>query len=611
MTTESTLTATESTLADTSAPAGESRPGAGTVGRMVLAAAERHQGDALTAPGRQPVSYAELGRAVREIAGGLAALGIERGDHVAILAGTRPEWTLVDLGALCAGATVVPIYQTNSPEECEYILEHAGARAIFCEDAGQLAKVEQVRERCPALEHVIVIDGSPPGALALADLRALGAATGDAVVAERLAGVGPGDIATIVYTSGTSGPPKGCVVSHASLLATVEMYVHELELRDGRMVIYLYLPLAHSLARVAQFAALEAGGTLAFWGGDSARIVEELAEVCPTHFPSVPRIYEKVHSAVLNRVAEQGRVKQALFGWGVREGARTRVAVREGARRGRLAAARHQLADRLVLSKVRGLFGGRLVIALCGAAPVGREVLEFFDACGVLVLEGYGMTETCAAATLNTPRMVRFGTVGRPLPGTKVAIAEDGEIQMAGPHVFSGYYRDPEATKEAMDGPWLRSGDLGEVDPDGFLRITGRKKDLIITSSGKNISPENIESALRGTRWISQAVVAGDLRSYLVALLTLDPDEAPKLAEQLGIPADLASMAADERVRAALQCDVDAVGSRFARIEQVKRFDVLDRDLSQAEGELTPTLKVKRAVIYRRFAERFERLYEP
>ena len=585
------------------------RTGAGTVGGLALAAARR-QGDALTVPGRAPISYPELGRAVRDIAGGLAALGIERGDHVAILAGTRPEWTLADLGALCAGATVVPIYQTNSPEECEYILAHAGVRAIFCEDADQVAKVEQVRERCPALEHVIVFDGPAAGAVTLAALRAGGAETGAAVVAERLAGVSPRDVATIVYTSGTTGPPKGCVVTHENLLATVAMYVRELELRDREMVIYLFLPLAHSLARVAQLATLEAGGTLAFWGGDPARIVDELAEIRPTHFPSVPRIYEKMHSAVINGVAEQGQVKQRLFRWAVREGNRASAAAHGGAKLGRLAAPRRRLADKLVLSKVRALFGDRLEIAMCGAAPVAHEVLEFFDACGVLVLEGYGMTETCAAATLNTPRAVRFGSVGRPLAGTEVAIADDGEILMVGPHVFAGYYRDREATSDVLDGRWLRSGDLGVIDEDGYLYITGRKKDLIITSSGKNISPENLESALRATPWISQAVVVGDRRSYLVALLTLDPDEAPRLAEELGIPADLASMAADEQVRAILQKDVDAVNAQFARIEQIKRFDILARDLSQAEGELTPTLKVKRPVIHERYADRIERLYQ-
>ena len=373
--------------------------GAGTVGGIALGAAERYDGDALTAPGTQPISYRELGKAAREIAGGLAELGIQRGDHVAILAGTRPEWTLADFGALCAGATVVPIYQTNSPEECQYILEHAGVRAVFCEDAGQVAKVEQVRHRCPALEHVIVMEGTASGAVPLAQLRDQGAMTGEAVVAERLAHVGPGDVATIVYTSGTTGPPKGCVVTHYSLLATVAMYVRELELRDRQMVIYLFLPLAHSLARVAQLATLEAGGTIAFWGGDPAKIVEELAEVRPTHFPSVPRIYEKLHAAVLGGVAEQSRLRQAIFRWAVREGGRARAAHRAGGESGRLAAARHRLADRLVLEKVRGVFGDRLAVGLCGAAPIGREVLEFFDACGVLILEGYGMTETCAAAT--------------------------------------------------------------------------------------------------------------------------------------------------------------------------------------------------------------------
>jgi long-chain acyl-CoA synthetase len=584
--------------------------GAGTVPGIALRASAWREGNALTAPGREPVTYAELGRAIGEIAGGLAALGVEHGDHVAILAGTRPEWTLADLGSLAAGATVVPIYQTNSPEECEYILAHAGVRAVFCEDAEQAAKIEQVRGRCPALEHVIVFDGDVPGAVTLADLRAQGAAGGEAVVAERLAHVGPADVATIIYTSGTTGPPKGCVVTHSSLLATAEMYVRELELQGARMVIYLFLPLAHSLARVAQYATLEAGGTLAFWGGDPKRIVDELAEIRPTHFPSVPRIYEKVHTTVLNDVAGQGRLKRAVFDWALREGARARAAGRAGVQPGRLAAARHRVADRLVLSKVRGVFGDRLAMALCGAAPIGREVLEFFDACGVLVLEGYGMTETCAAATLNTPKAVRFGSVGRALAGTEVAIAQDGEVLMAGPHVFQGYHRDPDATKSVMPDRWLRSGDLGEIDVDGYLHITGRKKDLIITSSGKNISPENLESALRETRWISQAVVAGDRRPYLVALLTLDPDEAPKLAEELGIPADPATMARDERVHAALQRDVDAVNARFARIEQIKRFEILERDLTQAEGELTPTLKVKRPVIQNRYGERIDRLYD-
>ena len=592
-------------------PAGQPT-GAGTVAGIALLASRWREGDALTAPGREPISYAELGRAAREIAGGLAALGIERGDHVAILAGTRPEWTLADLGALSAGATVVPIYQTNSPEECEYILAHAEVRAVFCEDAAQVAKVDQVRERCPALEHVIVFDGEAPGAITLAELRARGASTGEAVVEERLAHVAPDDVATIVYTSGTTGPPKGCICTHASLLATVAMYVRELELQDSHMVIYLFLPLAHSLARVAQYATLEAGGTLAFWGGDPARIVDELAEIRPTHFPSVPRIYEKVHVSRPQRGRRAGPRQAGAVPLG---GPRGRQGTRGQPRRrvARPPGRRPPPDSRTGLSSPRSeACSATDSSSRCrGAAPIAREVLEFFDACGVLVLEGYGMTETCAAATLNTPgaRALRLGRAtadrlgGGDRRGRRGPDGRPARVRGLPPRP-----RGDRATS-STDG-WLRSGDLGEVDADGYLHITGRKKDLIITSSGKNISPENIESALRETRWISQAVVAGDRRSYLVALLTLDADEAPKLAEELGIPADLASMACDERVRAAIQEDVDAVNARFARIEQVKRFDILERDLSQEEGELTPTLKVKRPVIHRRYGDRIERLYE-
>jgi long-chain acyl-CoA synthetase len=566
------------------------------VAATILAA--HGSGAALTAPGAPGVSYAGLAAAVREIAGGLAGLGIEPGDRVAILAGTRPEWTLADLGTLWAGATVVPIYHTSSPSECAYILQHAGVRAIFCEDAAQLAKLD--RAALPDLAHAILMTGEAPGAITLAELRAGGEL---ALPAE----VRPQDVATIIYTSGTTGPPKGCVVTHSSLLATVAMYERELELGDGPLIVYLFLPLAHSLARVAQLAVLDCGGTIAFWGGDPKRIVDELAEIRPTHFPSVPRIYEKIHTAVLSEAAAQSPLKRGVFRWALREGKRFSAAARAGGRPGALRRLRHDVADRLVLARVRSLFGDRLVFAMCGAAPIGAEILEFFDACGVLILEGYGLTESCAAASVNTPRRVRFGSVGRPLSGTEVAIAEDGEILLAGPNVFSGYHRDPEATGDTLDGRWLRTGDLGELDADGYLHITGRKKDLIITSSGKNISPENLESALRETRWISQAVVAGERRPYLVALVTLDPDELPKLAAELGVAPD--AMARDARVHAAVAADVELVNSQFARIEQIKRFAILERDFTQDAGELTPTLKIKRSAVLEHFGDRIDKLY--
>jgi long-chain acyl-CoA synthetase len=583
-----------------------------TLPAALRSALEAQDGPALRPPGAGDpgaLSYPELATAAGELARGLAAIGIDAGEKVAILASTRVEWTLADVAALLAGAVVVPIYYTNSPEECEYVLVHSGSRAVFCEDATQLAKVEAVAARCPALEQRILLTGSAPGALTLDELRARGRSVEESLVAARSAAVRPGDVATIVYTSGTTGPPKGCMLTHANLLAAAEMYRDRLGL-DGSMSLYMFLPLAHALARVAQVVALTVGGEIVFWRGDAQKIVDELAEAGPTHFPSVPRVFEKIYTKIHSGVEEAPRARRAIFHWAIAEGKRQRAREAAGRPAGPLARRRHALAEKLVLSKVRGVFGGNLEIALTGAAPIGREILEFFDACGVLVLEGYGLTETCAASTINTPREHRFGSIGRPLPGTEVDIAEDGELLLRGPHVFPGYYRDAEATAQALKDGWLHTGDLGEVDRDGYVRITGRKKDLIITSSGKNISPSNIEDLLRGTRFISQAVVFGDKRSYLVALVTLDPDEAQALAERVGAgDADLETLAEHPDVRAELQQSVDAVNARLARIEQIKRFAILDHDLSQAEGELTPTLKIKRPVVAERYAAVVDELY--
>src|SRR3954463_11638836 len=568
-----------------------------SLGELGLAAADRYSGDAMRAPGRPAITYAEFGRAIREIAGGLASLGVGVGDKVAILCGTVPEWPMADFGSFCAGATVVPVYHTNSPEECEYVLSHSGAKVILLEDAQQAAKIAQVRANLPELEHVIVLTGEAEGAITLADLRT----RGDASVAdERVQSVSPEDTATIVYTSGTTGPPKGCVLSHANLLYTAGADIDRLELRSSPPVIFQYLPLAHVLARMVSFVALETGGTLCFWGGDTKNLAAEIAEAQPTHIPTVPRLLEKIQTRVVGTAASAGGVKAAIFTRALATGERVAAAKRSGGKVGILERARHAVGDTLALSKIRKALGPNDPVLITGAAPISTEVIEFFYACGVPVLEGYGMTETCAAATLNTLKEVRVGSVGRPLPGTDASIAQDGEILLRGPHVFTGYHRNEEATEEIIEDGWLHSGDLGEI-VDGYVRITGRKKDLIITSSGKNVSPEVLESALRETRWISQAIAAGDRRSYLVALVTIDPDEAPKLAAELGVSPDPAAMASDEKVRAAIWKDIDAVNQRFARIEQIKRFAILPRDLSLEEGELTPTLKVKRSVVYKKY----------
>jgi long-chain acyl-CoA synthetase len=564
--------------------------------------------DALRVPGRAPITYEELRRATDEIAGGLAELGVGRGDRVGLLSATRPEWVLADLGAIRAGAVVVPVYHTNSPEECAHVLGHSGARVVFVEDAAQAAKVAAVRAELPALEAMVVLDGVADGALTLADLQAAGAERGAAVAAERVAAAGASDPATIVYTSGTTGLPKGCVLTHANLLSVIEASSDRLDLWDTPPVMFLYLPLAHVLARLCVLVSLATGGTLVFWTGDRERLAAELGEAAPTHVPTVPRLLEKVHTRVLGSA---GGVRGALLRSALDVGARVGQRRRRGLPVRSADRVRHAVLDRLVLAKVRAALGPREPIVVTGAAPIGVEVLEFFAACGVTVLEGYGMTETSAASTLNTLSELRIGSVGRPLPGTEVQIAADGEVLMRGPHVFAGYYRDPDASEAALDGGWMHSGDLGALDDDGFLYITGRKKDLIITSSGKNISPELIESALRETPWLSQAVVVGDRRPYLVALVTLDPDELPRLAAELGVEPDPAAMATDVRVREAIRRDVDAVNARLARIEQIKRFTILPCDLTQEAGELTPTLKVKRNVVHDRHAATIDRLYAP
>ncbi|HUR86355.1 MAG TPA: long-chain fatty acid--CoA ligase [Solirubrobacteraceae bacterium] len=584
-----------------------------TLAALVLDAAMRHRGTALRYPDKgdwKRISYPALGYGVRQIASGLMALGVQAGDRVAILSDTRAEWTLADFGVLCAGAVVVPVYQTNSPEECRYVLEHSGAKAIFCENEEQLVKLREIRAELPALRHVIVFEGPAEDALSLEDLRDHAAKTSEEELAERSGAVAPDDLATIVYTSGTTGPPKGCILTHANLCAVVVMVRDRLEVTPGDDVTYIFLPLAHVLTRLVQFFNIDAGAELAYWRRDPKLIVADVAETKPTHLPSVPRIFEKIHTTATARVEASGGLKLKLFHWAFGVGRKARCIVRQGRPPGALMQKKLAVADALVLSKVRALFGGKLQLAITGAAPIDPEILEFFDAAGVLVLEGYGMTETSAVATLNTPAEHRFGTVGRPVPGCEVRIADDGEILMRGPNIFTGYYKDTASTRATVRDGWLRSGDLGELDDDGYLRITGRKKDLIITSSGKNISPSNLESALAQSRWISRAVVYGDRRSYLTALLTLDADEAPALAEKVGATGgDLAALATDPAVRAELQKAVDATNKRFARIEQIKRFAVLERDLSQEEDELTPTLKVKRSVVYERYADVFADLY--
>jgi long-chain acyl-CoA synthetase len=553
-------------------------------------------------------SFVEVEETVRKLALGLVDLGVAKGDKVSILANTRPEWTYFDFAALSIGATVVPIYQTNSPEECQYVLENSDAKVVVVEDDEQLEKIRAVRDRLPLLEQVVRMTGASDDAISLDDLSARGAARDAEEWERRWQAVAPEDICTFIYTSGTTGPPKGCVISHGNYRAMLDM-VNDTSTIEGEDVTYLYLPLAHSFALLIQLGSFDLGATIAYWERDPLKIMPNLAELKPTYFPSVPRIFEKIYTLATSSMEKEGGLKKAVFDWSIRVGEKMRAAERAGRRPGFLLRKQYEFADRKVLSKIRGLFGGKLRLAVSGAAPISPEILRFFDAAGVLVLEGWGMTETSTAATISSPDDFKIGTIGKPFPGCEIKIAEDGEILVKGPNVFQGYYKNEEATRETIVNGWLHTGDLGSIDADGFITITGRKKDIIITAGGKNITPANLENEIKQHPLVSQCVVVGDRRPYLVALVTLDPEEAAAYAKEHALSEDPGQLAANGDVREAIEAHLAKVNEKFARVEQVKKIAILPEDLSQESGELTPTLKVKRAVVADKHEHEIEQLY--
>ncbi|HWC08665.1 MAG TPA: long-chain fatty acid--CoA ligase [Solirubrobacterales bacterium] len=553
-------------------------------------------------------SFTEVLEIVRPLGLGLTELGVQKGDRVAILANTRPEWTYFDFAALSIGATVVPIYQTNSPEECRYVIENSDAKVVIVEDAEQLEKVKQVRSQLPKLEQIVIMTGTDPEALSMEDLAAKGATVDATVWEQRYTAVTPQDICTFIYTSGTTGPPKGCVISHGNYRAMLDM-VNSTSVIEPEDVTYLYLPLAHSFALLIQLGSYDLGSAIAYWERDPLKILPNLAELKPTYFPSVPRIFEKIYTAATSGMEKAGGMKKRIFDWSIKVGEEMRETERSGRRPGFLLQRKYKFADEKVLSKIRALFGGNLRLAVSGAAPINPEILRFFDAAGVLVLEGWGMTETSTAATIATPDDFKIGTIGKPFPGCEVRIADDGEILVKGPNVFQGYHKNEEATRETIVDGWLHTGDLGEIDSDGFIKITGRKKDIIITAGGKNITPANLEAEIKQHPLVSQCVVVGDRRPYLVALVTLDPEEATAYAKEHNLPEDPAALASNPDVKASIDAHVEKINENFARVEQVKKIAILPHDLSQESGELTPTLKVKRAVVTQKHENEIERLY--
>jgi long-chain acyl-CoA synthetase len=558
------------------------------------------------------VTYQEVAHIVQEIALGLIDLGIGHGERVCILANTRPEWSYADMAITSMGGVVVPIYQTNSPEECLWVIADSGATAIVCEDDAQLAKIAAIRDQLPNLQTVIVMD--PPAAepafavIALDEVRARGRSRDASELQTRREGVRPEDSFTFIYTSGTTGPPKGCVLSHGNYASMMDMLRGVGQIEDDE-VIYLYLPLAHAFALLIQLAAFDLGATLAYFGGDTKQIVGELIEVKPTYLPSVPRVFEKIYTLANAALEAQPAEEQEKAHKAIALGIKVREMEVKGETIPEELRAPFEEADEKLFKNVRAIFGGSVRHAVSGAAPIAKEILEFFWAAGVPVLEGYGMTETATAATVCTVEDHKFGTVGKPFPGVEIRIADDGEVLIKGPNIFQGYHNNADASFGSIEDGWLHTGDLGSLDEDGFLSITGRKKDIIITAGGKNITPANLENDLKQCRWISQAVMHGDKRPYPVVLVTLDEEEIATYAREHNLPEDTSKLCDEPSVREMISKEVDRANTRYAPVEQVKRFAILSHDLSQETGELTPTLKVKRNVVAEKYADILDALY--
>jgi long-chain acyl-CoA synthetase len=575
--------------------------GSKTIADIVGLAAERY-GEQTAAKFKRDgewaeLSYRELAELVSELGRGFIELGLNPGDRVALLCTTRVEWSLFDFAITTAGAVVVPIYPTNSPDECAWVISDSEARFVVVEDEAQAAKIAAVRDKLPTLERVIALDEADA-------LREQGRGRDAGELAARTAAVAPEDVYTIIYTSGTTGPPKGCVLTHGNYRQVTRM-CEEIGVITAGQTVYLYLPLAHSYALLIQLLAVDLGAPLAFWSGDPQQIVPDLMAVKPHYLPSVPRIFEKIYTLVTSNN------DPAKIAGATRLGMKVRRLQEAGQPVPPELQAAFDQADAELFVNVRNIFGGNLIQATSGAAPIAQEILEFFYACGAPVLEGYGMTETSTVTTTSTVASHRLGTVGRPIPGAEVKIASDGEVLIRGPHIFRGYYGhgETEAFGGVSDDGWLHTGDLGSLDADGFLTITGRKKDIIITAGGKNLTPANLENDLKTSRWISQALMHGDRRPFPVALVTLDPEEIVHFAREHGLPEDVAALSREPKVHELIQGVLDGVNANYARVEQIKKFFILDHDLSQETGELTPTLKVKRNVVNEKYAADFDALY--
>jgi long-chain acyl-CoA synthetase len=560
------------------------------------------------------ISTAEIETAVRRLSLGLQALGVGPGDRVAILSENRPEWVMADLAALAAGAVTVPIYTSLLPDQVGYLLGDAGAKAVVCSDIELWSKVEAVRSGLPALERIIVIDGDPPaGTHALSDVVEMGRRL-EAEDPERFArtaeAVRPDDLASIIYTSGTTGRPKGVMLSHANFTSNVQSLTEVIDFCRQDTALS-FLPLSHVFERTATYFLFHVGATIAYAESVEA-VASNMVEIRPTVVVSVPRLFEKIYSRIMDQVLSGSRLKRAIFVWALATGKRHAALTIAGTKIPAHLALKRRLAERLVFTKITARTGGRIRYFICGGAPISRDIVEFFFAMGLMVLPGYGLTETAPVLSANTPPdRIRFGTVGKPVPRVEIRIAEDGEILARGPNIMIGYYKNEADTREVLKEGWLHTGDIGRFDEDGFLIITDRKKDILVTSGGKNVAPQPIESLIAASPYISAAVVVGNSRKFISALVVPEFEKLEELGRANGWSfADRAALCRLPEAGAFLLDEVNRMTPGLASYERVKKIALLDRDFDLGAGEITPTLKVRRSIVERKYGDIIESLYK-
>ncbi len=540
----------------------------------------------------------------------MIAMGIEPGHVVTILGFNQPSWVIADIAAMAVGAVPAGIYTTNSPRECHYILDHSESPLLIIEDEGQWAKIEQIRGDLPNLKQVVMMRGGPtiddPLVMSWEDFLAAGADVASEMFDARLAALEPGQLATLIYTSGTTGPPKGVMLSHDNLTWTASQAVHATGLGKSDTSVS-YLPLSHIAEQVFSVHGPASSGWAVYYAESIDKLADNLKEVQPTVFFAVPRVWERFHAGVLAKLGEATGAKAKIASWAMGVAAKVTDLRNHGTEPSGVLAAQFKVADKLVLSKVKHALGlSRASVMITSAAPISPELLEFFGTLDIRIQEVYGQSEDTGPSTMNQADAVRFGSGGRAYPGAEVKIAEDGEILVKGRNVFLGYYKEPEETAVTLVDGWLHSGDLGEIDDEGFLWITGRKKDIIITAGGKNIAPKPLEGGLKNHELISEAVVIGDRRKFLSVVITLDEESSERymLEHNLSGPAHL-----NAEIHQELQDAIDELNTGFARVEQLKKFAVLPRQLSIEGGELTPTLKIKRNKVNEHFADIIDGMY--